>query len=79
VLVSRVGGLQDAVADGVQGRVLPPGDVNAWAAAIRELAEDRALLQRYISKTRGRARGFAAMANDLSIIYAEAAEGPGRS
>lgn len=79
VLVSRVGGLQDAVEDGVQGRVLPPGDVDAWAGAIRELAEDRDLLGRYIAQTRGRARGFAAMATDLARIYAEASQGPGRS
>jgi len=79
VLVSRVGGLQDAVEDRVQGRVLPPGDVDAWASAIRELAENRSLFRKYVAATGGRARGFAAMAIDLSIIYAEAAQGPGRS
>jgi glycosyltransferase involved in cell wall biosynthesis len=79
VLVSQIGGLQDAIEDGMQGRILPPGDVNSWAAAIRELAEDRALLQRFIANSRVRARGFDAMAHDLSIIYSEAAEGPGRS
>jgi glycosyltransferase involved in cell wall biosynthesis len=79
VLVSKVGGLQDAVEDGVQGRVLPPGEVPAWADAIRELAEDRRRLRDYIGATRGMARGFAAMASDLTIIYAEAAQGPGRS
>ena len=69
VLVSRVGGLQDAVEDGVQGRVLPPGDVEAWAAAIRELAEQPALLRRFAAAARGRARGFAAMAEDLLQVY----------
>jgi len=76
VLVSRIGGLQDAVEDGVQGRVLPPGDRAAWAAAIRELAEDRALLQRFVRAARGRARGFAAMAEDLLQIYGQTASGP---
>lgn len=84
VLVSRVGGLQDAVADGVEGRVLEPGDVASWAAAIRELAEDRQLVRRYVAATRSggtghRARGFAAMAADLGNIYGDVAAGPGRS
>ncbi|MCB9877184.1 MAG: glycosyltransferase family 4 protein [Planctomycetes bacterium] len=75
VLVSRVGGLQDAVADGQQGRVLPPGDVPAWTAAIRELAEDRGLVARWSAAARGRARGFAAMADDLVRVYAAARTG----
>jgi len=79
VLVSRVGGLQDAVEDRVQGRILEPGDVPAWAEAIAELAQDRRLLQRYVAACRGRARGFAAMAADLANIYAEVASGPARS
>jgi len=84
VLVSRVGGLQDAVEDRVQGRVLEPGDVDSWAAAIRELAEDRQLVRQYVTATRapdtgGRARGFAAMAADLANIYGDVAPGPGRS
>ena len=77
-LVGRIGGLQDAVVDGVQGRLLPPGDPAAWAEAIRSLADDRKLLRGYIAATGGQARGFAAMANDLSNIYSEAAQGPGR-
>ncbi|MCK5944257.1 MAG: glycosyltransferase, partial [Planctomycetes bacterium] len=76
VLVSRVGGLQDAVEDGVQGRVLPPGDPAAWTAAIRELATDRQLLRRLVAACRGRARGFAAMADELLAIYGELAPGP---
>jgi glycosyltransferase involved in cell wall biosynthesis len=71
VLVSRVGGLQDAVVDGVQGLVLPPGDVPAWSAAIARLAADRAEVARMSRAARGRARGFPAMAADLAAIYAE--------
>lgn len=70
VLVSRIGGLQDAVTDGVQGRVLPPGDVAAWAAALGQLAADRRLVQQLAQGTRHRARGFAAMAKDLLAVYA---------
>ena len=75
-LVSRIGGLQDAVDDGRQGRVLPPGDVAAWAAAIRELAVDRALLRRFSDRCRGKARSFAEMAAELVGIYNEVAKGP---
>jgi glycosyltransferase involved in cell wall biosynthesis len=72
VLVSRIGGLQDAVVDGVQGRVLPPGDVGAWRDAIAELAADRAIVQRLARGARQRARGFQAMAAELLTVYAEA-------
>lgn len=69
VLVSRIGGLQDAVADGAQGYVLPPGDVPAWRAAIERLARDRALVLRLAAAAKPRARPFAAMAQDLLAIY----------
>lgn len=76
VLVSRIGGLQDAVQDGEQGYVLPPGDVAAWATSIRRLAEDRREVTRLSHSARTRARGFAAMAADLASLYAETARGP---
>jgi glycosyltransferase involved in cell wall biosynthesis len=37
VVASRVGGLPAAIADGVTGRLVPPADAAALAAAIREL------------------------------------------
>ena len=76
VLVSRVGGLQDAVEDGVQGFVLPPGDVAAWGKAIFHLAQDRPSVQRLARSARSRARGFPAMAKDLVAVYAEARSRP---
>lgn len=72
VLVSQVGGLQDAVRDGEQGLVLPPGDVGAWATAIGALAADRRRLQAMAAECRPRARGFSAMAAELLAVYAEA-------
>ncbi|MCA8952212.1 MAG: glycosyltransferase, partial [Planctomycetes bacterium] len=71
VLVSRVGGLQDAVEDGEQGFVLPPGDVAAWSAAIGRLAGDRALLAAMARRARTRARSFADMARELLAVYGE--------
>jgi glycosyltransferase involved in cell wall biosynthesis len=68
VLVSQVGGLQDAVVD-EQGYVLPPGDAGAWAGAIARLARDRNLVQRLGRTARGRARSFLTMAADLVAVY----------
>lgn len=69
VLVSRIGGLQDAVRHGDEGLVLPPGDIAAWAAAILDLARDRSRVRAMAARTRSRARGFAAMATDLLAVY----------
>ena len=40
VLASDIGGLPEIVADGATGRLVPPGDSSALAAAIVELASD---------------------------------------
>ena len=42
ILVGSVGGVGEYVEDGVSGRVLPPHDPDAWAAAALELLEDPA-------------------------------------
>ena len=77
VLVSRVGGLQDAVIDGAQGRLLPPGDVDAWSDALRELAANPREVLRLSRSARSRARGFDAMAADLVAVYATARQRQG--
>ena len=70
VLASRIGGLQDAIQDGIEGRLLPPGDAAALAGALQELAGDR---QRLLGMARAAqehpTRGFAAMAQDLLEHY----------
>lgn len=38
-LASRIGGIPDTVEDGFNGRLLPPGDENAWAAAMADLID----------------------------------------
>lgn len=44
VLASRLGPLADRVRDGVDGRLLPPGDVAAWRAALQALLDSPAAL-----------------------------------
>lgn len=46
VLASRLGALADRVRDGMDGLLLPPGDVSAWRAAIQRLIDDPGLLSR---------------------------------
>jgi glycosyltransferase involved in cell wall biosynthesis len=41
VLASHMGVMADAVTDGVNGLLLPPGDVAAWQAALTTLTADR--------------------------------------
>ncbi len=69
VVVSRVGALQDAVQNGVEGFVVEPGDPAALATALAELAGDRQRLCAMGTAARSRSRGFAAMARDLVTIY----------
>lgn len=38
IVGSRVGNLAEIVVDGINGRLIPAGDADAWAAAIREIA-----------------------------------------
>jgi glycosyltransferase involved in cell wall biosynthesis len=46
VVASAVGGLPEVVVDRESGRLVPAGDADALAAALRELADDEALRQR---------------------------------
>jgi glycosyltransferase involved in cell wall biosynthesis len=46
VVASRIGGLLDTVIQGVTGRLVPPGDVPALAAAIGTMLDDPGLANR---------------------------------
>jgi glycosyltransferase involved in cell wall biosynthesis len=78
-VVTRIGGLQDALTDGVHGRVVAPGDAEALAAALHELTSDRDRLRSMAAACRADApvRGFGEMALDMAALYAELVEGHG--
>jgi glycosyltransferase involved in cell wall biosynthesis len=44
VIASRMGGIPEAIEDGVNGILLPPGDMEAWVAALGRVAIDRELI-----------------------------------
>lgn len=41
VIASRIGSLAEQVRDGVDGRTLPPGDIEAWASAFEDVVLSR--------------------------------------
>jgi len=75
VVASRVGGLVDAVEDGVTGLLVPPGDVGALRAALERLLGDAELRARLGAAARKKAQrelSFAVAAERLEAAYAEA-------
>ena len=56
VIASRIGGIPDIVEDGVSGLLVPPGDADALAAALRRLGDDPALARRLGEAGRRRLR-----------------------
>jgi 2-deoxystreptamine N-acetyl-D-glucosaminyltransferase/2-deoxystreptamine glucosyltransferase len=75
VVASAVGGLVDAVVDGVTGLLVPAGDVAALRAAIEGLLADPELRRRLGAAARLKAErelGFEAAADALLAVYDEA-------
>jgi glycosyltransferase involved in cell wall biosynthesis len=46
VITTPVGGIPEAVTDGVEGFLVPPGDVSALAARLQQLLQDEALMRK---------------------------------
>lgn len=69
VIVSRIGGLQDAVSHGVDGLVVAPGDPTELAAALTRLLIEPELGPALGAAGRRRPRGFGALADDLLTVY----------
>ena len=47
VIGSKLGGIAERVRDGVDGRLVNAGSVDAWASALREVSSDPALIPRW--------------------------------
>jgi glycosyltransferase involved in cell wall biosynthesis len=75
VVATAVGGLLDAVEDGVTGLLVPPGDVGALRAALERLLGDAELRARLGAAARQKAQcefSFAAATASLLTVYEEA-------
>lgn len=73
VVAASCGGIPDLVADGVNGLLVPPGDVEALACALHRLLVDRALAERLGNEARATiARRYTAEAalQRLEQLYA---------
>ena len=73
-VVTDVGGLPDAIREFGAGRVVPPGDPEAFAAALRELLEERELANAYEgAQAARRALTWDAAAAAHEAVYREVA------
>ncbi|MBA2720928.1 MAG: glycosyltransferase family 4 protein [Chloroflexi bacterium] len=70
VIGSRAGGISDIIEDGVNGILVPPGDVVELAAAMRRLLDDPELCRRL--GERGRADTLAYQAAPIAARFLEA-------
>lgn len=68
VLGSRLGGIAELVRDGIDGLLLPVGDVRAWAKAIEDIATDGRCLEALRAGVRP-PRTMAAVAEDMLGVY----------
>lgn len=68
VIGSRLGGIAELVRDGVDGHLIPAGDVAAWARAIAHLAQDRTTFDRLKAGVRP-PRTMRDAAADMSRLY----------
>ncbi len=60
VVVTSVGGLPHVVADGSAGMLVPPGDPDSMAAAVRRVVTDAGLRDRLVRAGKDRSRDFGA-------------------
>lgn len=74
VVGSSISGIPEAVRDGVEGFLVPPGDAHALAAALRTLLEDDSLRESMGEAARERARtrfSIERMVDDYEALYVD--------
>lgn len=78
VVASDIPGYREVVRDDVEGLLVPPGDPQALAAALRRVLEDPGLAERLRAAGRARAEEFRweAVVEQVEAAYQEALEGP---
>lgn len=69
VLGANRGGIAELVRDGVNGILVAPDDVAAWAATIRRLTEDRQVIDVLRARI-APPRTMDAAADDMATLYA---------
>jgi glycosyltransferase involved in cell wall biosynthesis len=71
IVATAVDGNAEAVADGINGFLTPPGDPQAMAIALLQLLEDPALASRFGEAGQARADEFSAqkMVRDIAALY----------
>ena len=71
IVATAVDGNAEAVTDGANGFLTPPGDPHAMAAALLQLLEDPALSRQMGEAGQARAKEFGAhkMVNDVAVLY----------
>ncbi|MCP2257272.1 Glycosyltransferase involved in cell wall bisynthesis [Streptoalloteichus tenebrarius] len=73
VVATRVGGIPDVVRDGVDGLLVPPGDIPALACALHRLVHDPALARRLARQARAHADQYTweVLAGQVLDVYRE--------
>ncbi|MCL6089061.1 MAG: glycosyltransferase family 4 protein [Candidatus Marsarchaeota archaeon] len=72
IITSDAGGISELIEDGKSGIILPAGDANAWAGAMKQMHDDKALASRLGAAAQARVRekfSLAAMAEETKQAY----------
>ena len=73
VIGSRLGGISELVRDGVDGILVEPSDVNAWALALRRLSHDSTIHDALRANIRPPKR-ISTVAREMAALYTDVLE-----